>query len=113
MAPTVDYDKKYLGILKEITLTIIDSDKVMVFLFGSMATCRYKPSSDVDIGLFADEKLPADLYHRLRNAIDESIVPWKVDIVDFTRVDSGFKKEALKDIVIWNQPKDMKSAFSS
>ena len=51
-----------------------------------------------DIGLLADEKLPANLYHKIRNTIDESIIPWEVDIMDFTRADQTFKDETLKDI---------------
>ena len=109
----MDYDQKYLSILKDIVMSIIDPETVMVFIFGSRANHSHNRSSDIDIGLFAEEKLPADLYHRLRNAIDESIVPWKVDLVDFTRADPEFKTEALKDIVIWNRPKDLKSALIS
>jgi predicted nucleotidyltransferase len=108
----IDYDKKYMNILKEIVLSAINPEKVMVFVFGSRAGGHHKRSSDIDIGLLADDKLPVALYHRLRNTIDESIVPWKVDIIDFTRVDSSFKKDALKDIVIWNRPAAMKSVVS-
>ena len=101
-------DEKYLKMLKEITLSIVDKEKVMVFLFGSRVSERHSTGADADIGLLADDKLSANLYHKLRNAIDESIIPWKVDIIDFSRVDASFKAEALKDIVIWNKPGVMK-----
>ena len=103
-------DEKYLNMLKEIILSIVDRKKVMVFLFGSRVSGRHSTGVDADIGLLADDKLSANLYHNLRNAIDESIIPWEVDIIDFTRVDPSFKAEALKDIVIWNKPKAMKKS---
>jgi len=102
------YDEKYLNILKELVLSIVDTEKVMVFLFGSRVAKHHSSRSDADIGLLAEEKLPEKLFHQIRNAIDASIIPWEVDIVDFTRVDSSFKQQALKDLVIWNKPKAMK-----
>jgi hypothetical protein len=65
------------------------------FRFGSRVSGRHSSSADADIGLLADEKLPANLYHKIRNAIDESIIPWEVDIIDFTRADQTFKEETL------------------
>ena len=102
------YDEKYLDMLKEIILSLIDNEKVMVFLFGSRISENHSSRADVDIGLLADDKLSTRLFHTIRNAIDESIIPWEVDIVDFTRVDPTFKEEALKDILIWSKPKTMK-----
>ncbi|MBN1932942.1 MAG: hypothetical protein JW786_15165 [Desulfobacterales bacterium] len=96
--------------LKEIILSIVDTKKVMVFLFGSRVSRCHNSSADADIGLLADEKLPVSLYHQIRNAIDESIIPWEVDIIDFTRVDQTFKEETLRNIVIWNMPEAMKKS---
>ncbi|MBU1171819.1 MAG: nucleotidyltransferase domain-containing protein [Proteobacteria bacterium] len=104
----MNYDEKYTNILKDIILSLVDTEKVMVFLFGSRASGGHTSRSDADIGLLSDDKLPHDLFHKIRNAIDESIIPWKVDVVDFTKVSPSFKDEALKDIVIWNTPKTMK-----
>lgn len=74
----------------------------MVFVFGSRATGQHSSTSDVDIGLLAKEPLSRSIYHRIINAVDESIVPWKVDIIDFNRVDPSFKKKAMENIIIWN-----------
>jgi len=96
--------------LKEIILSIVDTKKVMLFLFGSRVSGRYSSSADADIGLLADEKLSANLYRKIRNVIDESIIPWEVDIIDFILADQTFKEETLKDIVIWNMPEAMKKS---
>ena len=106
------YDQKYLNILKEIVLSIVDTEKVMVFLFGSRVSSHHNPNADADIGLFSDDTIPATLFHQIRNAIEDSIIPWHVDIIDFTRVDSKFREEAAKDIAIWNQPTAMKKSLT-
>ena len=103
-------NEKYLNMLKKIIFSIVDKNKVMIFLFGSRVSGRHSSSADVDIGLFADEKLPINLYNKIRNAIDESIIPWEVDIIDFTRADQTFKEETLKDVIVWNMPEAMKKS---
>ena len=105
---STDYEEKYLKMLKEIILSQVDTEKVMVFVFGSRASTKYSSRADVDIGLLTDGKLPYNLFHKIRNAVDESIIPWEIDLVDFTRVTKSFKEAALKDILIWNKPKVMK-----
>lgn len=101
--------EKYLDQLKELIMSLVDPDRIMVFLFGSRAGGRHMSRSDVDIGLMCGGKLPVRLYHQIRNAVDESSIPLDVDIIDFTRVDPRFKEEALKEIIIWNKPQDMKT----
>ena len=103
-----DYDEKYINMLKEIILPLVDTEVVMVFLFGSRVSGKHSSRADADIGLLSDDKLLDHLFHKIRNAVDESIIPWKVDIIDFTRVSSSFKEEALKEIIIWNKPRGMK-----
>ena len=66
------YDEKYLNLLKEITLSFIDAEKVMVFLFGSRTSEHHASRADVDIGLLADDKLPVNLYHKIRRPLRKS-----------------------------------------
>ena len=56
-----------------------------------------------------DEKIPEKIFHQIRNTIDASVIPWNVDVIDFTRVDPDFKKEAMREIIIWNKPGPMRT----
>jgi hypothetical protein len=38
----------------------------------------------------------------MEHELEESLVPYKVDIVDFFYVDEAFKNMALKKIIEWN-----------
>jgi len=95
--PTHDY----LDIAKQIVLRHIDSTKYKVFLFGSRAVGNAKPKSDIDIGIWGNQRLPAVEKLTLEEELSESIVPYKIDIVDFTQVDEDFKKMALEKIIPW------------
>lgn len=92
----------YLELTKEIIFKHIDSKKFKVFLFGSRACGNQKPFSDIDIGIIGKEKLNSIVKADIENELDESLVPYNVDIVDFSRVDAKFKSLALKKIIKWN-----------
>ena len=72
-----------------------------IFLFGSRAMGEQSKSSDIDIGVMSGE-LDRKMIFKIKEIIDESFVPFKVDIVDFSKVDENFKKKALRKIVRWN-----------
>jgi len=72
-----------------------------IFLFGSRAKGNFTRGSDIDIGVMAGSVIDPKLLVKLIEIIDESFVPFKVDIVDFETVDESFRDEAMKRIVQW------------
>lgn len=99
----LDYNQKYLAIIKEIVLSSINPKEHTVFLFGSRVSGRNNKISDVDVGIIGNKPI-GDIYYKIINKIEESIVPYKVDIIDFYLVDEKFKQIAMKEIEIWNNP---------
>ncbi len=63
-----------------------------VYLFGSRARGDNTPHSDIDIAIDGDHDLSAKL-SRLRFEIEESQIPYKVDLIDLS------KAPYLKDII--------------
>jgi len=101
-------EERYMQLVKEITLKNLDETKYAVFLFGSRTRKHDPKASDVDIGILGKEPVLISKICELKDAIEESIVPYNVDFVDFYGADERFKKTALKQIEIWNQPKSIK-----
>jgi len=97
----------YIDIVKQIVLKHIPKDNFAVFLFGSRAVGNDKPLSDIDVGILGLEPLPTLIKADLETALEESIVPYKIDLIDFYQVDKAFKKEALSTIQLWNCPKNI------
>ena len=97
----------YIDIVKQIVLKHIPKDNFAVFLFGSRAVGNAKPLSDIDIGILGPEPLSTIIKGDLESDLEESIVPYKIDLIDFYKVDKDFKKEALNTIQIWNCPKNI------
>lgn len=98
----------YIDIAKQIVLKQVPNDAFAIFLFGSRAAGNAKPLSDIDIGILGTEPIPMIVKAHLDVELEESIVPFKIDLIDFYQVDKDFKKEALKKIQIWNCPKNIK-----
>jgi predicted nucleotidyltransferase len=74
---------------------------VMVVLFGSRASGSAGVASDIDVDVLPRTPLPTGLLSRIREALEESHVPYRVDVVDLTSVDPAFRKRVLETGVIW------------
>ena len=103
---SLKYRKKWLGELREMLFKNIDTSKYAIFLFGSAVNNLVK-AHDIDIGILGNEKLPIRTESDIYYIIEESIIPMKVDIVDFAVVSDDFRKTAFSEIEIWNKPQNI------
>lgn len=92
----------YLSIAKEIVIKHVDVQNYKVFLFGSRAVGNVSNFSDLDIGFMGTKPLDPRTIFEMEHELEESLVPYKVDIVDFFYVNEAFKKMALKKTIEWN-----------
>lgn len=76
-----------LGVLKEQL-----PEGARVWVFGSRATGRARRYSDLDLAVDAGRRLTIDETATLREAFEESDLPYVVDIVDWNTVNEGFRK---------------------
>lgn len=100
--------RDYLDIVKKIVLKHVPATEFAVFLFGSRVAGNAKALSDVDIGILGMKPLPAIITAGLESDLEESIVPFKIDLLNFYQVDEVFKNEALSTVQIWSCPKNIK-----
>ena len=66
-------------------------DGVQVWVFGSRADWTSKDSSDLDLALEGDGPLDTGMVMALELAFEESLLPFRVDVVDLARVDERFR----------------------
>lgn len=94
-------ENKNLIILKELVINSLKDEKVKIILFGSRSRRDDYPASDVDIGIIPSGQIDKRSITILREKIERLNIPYKVDIVNFSEVSPDFKREALKDAVVW------------
>jgi len=63
-----------------------------VWVFGSRATGRAWRYSDLDLAIDAGRPLTLDETARLAEALSDSDLPYRVDIVDWHSLDDGFRR---------------------
>ena len=76
----LDTKLKTIEDLEEFLKDYFKDKGVKIYLFGSRARGESSRFSDIDIGLLSDKDLSKDLVI-LRELIEESNIPYKVDIV--------------------------------
>jgi predicted nucleotidyltransferase len=60
--------------------------------FGSRVTGNAEDYSDLDIAVLGDNGIDFNVYTRLKEEFEESDLPFRVDIVDYSKVSPEFKK---------------------
>ena len=94
---------KALEEVRRIVLDALGKEKVHVYLFGSWARGEATRLSDIDVAI--DPRytpLPRGMLARLRERLEESHVPYHVDVVDLTRTAPEFRHRVLAEGVLWN-----------
>ena len=87
--------------LKEHILEFLGRENIKIVIFGSRARGDNIACSDIDIGIIPKGEFNINSMTLLREFIENSNIPFKVDIVDFSSTSEQFKREALKDAEIW------------
>ena len=92
---------RYVEQLRKLVLNFLAAYNVCVYLYGSRAVGSARSTSDVDVAVLPIGKTPDDLFARLREAIEESSIPYNVDITDLTQVNAEFRKQILTKAILW------------
>lgn len=87
----------------KIILNRISNFKGQIFLFGSYAQNKATNYSDIDICLKLNKEIELDVLTNLKNDFINSNIPYRLDIVDYFRMDESFKNIAFKEVEIWYQ----------
>ena len=92
MSATLDITAEHAAIIGAILRQHLPL-KTRVYVFGSRATGGARRYSDLDLALECDG--PLDLA-ALAEALSESDLPYKVDLLDLTTADPGFRARVME-----------------
>ncbi|MBM7867411.1 nucleotidyltransferase domain-containing protein [Heliobacterium gestii] len=94
--------ERFSTIIDNILKDNLGSYQVKVFFFGSWSRFEERPSSDIDIAIWAEEPLPLGTLARLRAAFEDSPLPYPVDVVDLTNTETVFREHVMREGIPWN-----------
>ncbi|KKQ33394.1 MAG: polymerase beta domain protein region protein [candidate division TM6 bacterium GW2011_GWF2_37_49] len=72
-----------------------------IYLFGSRATGKERPGSDIDLAVNIGSSIPYQTLLKILVDIDDTTIPLKIDLVDLSTVDPDFRKNVLKEGIKW------------
>ena len=88
--PLIDLSPENWQIVRDILKRYVPDREV--WAFGSRAKWTAKEFSDLDIAIIGDKPLSIALTADLREAFQESALPFKVDIVDWANITPSFRQ---------------------
>jgi len=92
---------KYIERIKALVLKELDGEPASVYLFGSWARGTQRHSSDVDVAIEYHGLSNGRKINGLREALEESTIPYCVDVVDMQNASAALVKEIRRDGVAW------------
>ena len=92
-----------LTAVKEKIFAEIRDLPIHVYLFGSWARGQERPTSDIDIALDAEGEMDGRVLLVVREALEESTIPYRVDVVDMTKADIRLVENIRKEGILWTE----------
>lgn len=81
--------------IRQIINKFLPENSYQVFIFGSRVLGNNRKFSDIDLGINGPKPLTAKEYLNIKEAFDQSDLPYRVDLVDFMNVSDKFKQVSL------------------
>jgi len=94
-------ETRYLDRVRRLAFEGLQGVSADVYLFGSRARGTAARHSDVDIAVDPRGSLPPGTLQRLREAYEESTIPWIVDVVNLADCEAGFRERVLREGTKW------------
>lgn len=91
-------------LIKKAIFKHLPTDRYQVFLFGSRVSGQATAFSDYDVGVLGKEKVPLATLALIEEELEDSDLPYHVDVVDFRRVGGKFRRLAFRGRKLWSNP---------
>ncbi len=98
MTATLDINEAHAAILRDVLRAHLPRD-ARAFVFGSRAHGGARRYSDLDLALEWSQPLGLDLIGAIAEALSESDLPYRVDILDLSIVEPLFRDRIAADCV--------------
>jgi uncharacterized protein len=96
--------KQAIEELRQMVLAALGGHDAAVWLFGSCARGEARRHSDIDIAILPRGELPPGFFGELEAEIEESTIPYDVDLVDLRHADPALVAEVRREGYSPNRP---------
>jgi predicted nucleotidyltransferase len=93
--------ERALETLRRLVIETLGERQAAVYLFGSHARDEVRHASDIDVGILPREEVPPAFFALLVDKIEESTIPYDVDLVDLREVSAAFRDKVVRTGIKW------------
>ena len=93
--------ERALAETQRIVLERLRNIPARVYLFGSHATGEANRFSDIDVAIEPLAELPPDALLDITEALEDSTIPYFVDVVDLSCTSPEFRERVRREGVLW------------
>lgn len=94
-----ELETNYLEELKDILGLVLKNNTFKVYAFGSRTKGRVKRASDIDLAVDSGGQLSLKTMEKLKDYFSVSDIPYKVDVLDLSKIDDDFRECIEPDFV--------------
>ncbi len=98
----MEVGQQALDEVRRILREVLGEGTATVYLFGSWARGEATSMSDIDLAVKARSPLPPGSLARLRERLEESHIPYRVEVVDLDDAEPGLRRRILEEGVRWS-----------
>lgn len=88
--------------VKRIVLRGLEGTPARVYLYGSFARGQAVRTSDIDVAVLPEQPLGPGVLAMIREALEESTVPYPVEVTDLSEAPLSFREQVLREGIPWN-----------
>jgi uncharacterized protein len=89
--------------LRRMVLATLGEHAAEVWLFGSCARRDPRQHSDIDVAILPRDELPCGFFAELAAEIEDSTIPYDVDLVDLRHADAALAEAVRREGVKWRR----------
>ena len=101
-AEAPDIRKTSVAKVREMVVAALAGSGAGVWLFGSCARGDAGHLSDIDVAVESATPLPLGLLAELREALEESTIPYRVEIVDLRDAGPDYRQSVIAEGIRWS-----------
>jgi predicted nucleotidyltransferase len=88
--------------VRRILREVLGEGTATVYLFGSWARGEATSMSDIDVAVKVRSALPPGILALLRERLEESHIPYRVEVVDLDDAEPALRRRILEEGVKWS-----------
>lgn len=92
--------QQHWNIIKQTLIEPLQAQGAKVYVFGSRATQTHHPFSDLDVAYETSTPMSESWMYKIKNDLEESSLPIKVDLVEIKDLPKSFLDRVLKTKVL-------------